>query len=171
MSTADAPRPITDKLNIFDVLSLRDTTKMYKQCKMVQFVNGSFPFPCLIHVHHKCKQSSTCFLILFPTHPCFIDLLEEIHLSQSPMQLNIATRSLPTSEMTLAMMWHLEVKFQKRQMSHYEPFNTLNEMFMTNDASKLCCRIYSNDIESGALEDHPDIICTFLSKHFNQLPF
>ena len=69
----------------------------------------------------KCKQSSTCFLILFPTYPCFIHSLEEIHLSRSPMRLNIATRSLPASEMTSAMMWHLEVKFQKRQVSHLTP--------------------------------------------------
>ena len=53
MSAADALHPITDKLNIFDVLSLRDKTKMYEVCKMVQFANGSFPFPCLIHVHPR----------------------------------------------------------------------------------------------------------------------
>ena len=52
-----------------------------------------------------------------------------------------------------------------------EPFNTLDEMFMTIDAAKLCCRIYSNDIESGALEDHLDIIRTFLAKHPNPITF
>ena len=52
-----------------------------------------------------------------------------------------------------------------------EPFNTLDEMFMTIDAAKLCCRIYSNDIESGALEDHPDIIRAFLQSIPIQSPF
>ena len=60
---------IVTKLNIYDVLSLRDSSKTYKQTKMVKY----FPFPALIHVHLRdlpiseiyaeeyCKNIISCF--------------------------------------------------------------------------------------------------------------
>ena len=44
-------------------------------------------------------------------------------------------------------------------------FDSIDDRFFTLDSAKLCCRLYATDIETGALEEHPDVIRTFLQTH------
>ena len=135
---------IVTKLDIYDVLSLRDSSKTYEQTKMVKYSNSSFPFPALIHVHPRdlpiseiyaeeyCKNVISCF--------------------KEGFNYNIGYGGNLVDETG-------------------EHFHAVDSMFLTIDAAKLCCRLYEKDIEDGVLDEHPDVVRTFLSKHPNPLSF
>ena len=140
----DNSQYIISKLDIYDVLSLRDSSKTYEETKMVKYSNGSFPFPALIHVHPRdlpisaiyaeeyCKNVISCFKESF----------------------------------------NYDIGYGGNLVDETgQHFHAVDSMFLTIDAAKLCCRLYAKDIEDGVLDEHPDVVRTFLSKHPNPLSF
>ena len=135
---------IVNKLDIYDVLSLRDCSKTYEQTKMVKYSNGSFPFPALIHVHPRDLPISD----IYAEEYC----MKVISCFKESFNYNIGYGGNVVDETG-------------------EHFHAVDSMFLTIDAAKLCCKLYEEDIEHGVLDEHPDVVRTFLSKHPNPISF
>ena len=133
---------ITYKLDVFDVLGLRNTCVTYEETKMVQYSNGSFPFPALIHVHPRDLPITECYAEEY--------CMKVISIFKEDFNYDIGYGGSIVDETG-------------------EAFNALDSMFLTIDAAKLCCRLYAKDIEDEVLDQHPDVVRTFLSKHPNPM--
>ena len=133
---------ITSKLDIYDCLGLRDTKKAYEETKMVQYSNGLFPFPALIHVHPR-------------------DL---------PISDGYAEEYCKKVITTFKEDFNYDISYGGSIVDETgEGFNAVDSMFLTIDAAKLCCKLYAKDIEDEVLDEHPDVVRSFLSKHPNPM--
>ena len=129
---------ITSKLDIYDLLGLRDTTKGYEETKKVQYANGSFPFPALIHVHPR----------------------------DMPITEGYAEEYCRKIIATFKNDFNYDIGYGGSIVDETgQGFNAVDGMFLTIDAARLCCKLYAKDIEDEVLDQHPHVVRLFLSNH------
>ena len=90
-----------------------------------------------------------------------------------PALIHVHPRDLPISEIYAEEYCKNVISCFKEGFNYNIGYggNLVDETGEHFHAAKLCCRLYEKDIEVGVLDEHPDVVRTFLSKHPNPLSF